>query len=167
MRLIVTVLLGLIGPCCAFAVSAASLPPLPDQFGFYRSLNPNASPALVIVVDARRLRRIKKWETALAESYPDLEILRVADVPRDPPAELTTVTEQLRKRVPADVPVTIDLEGLWSRAFTLDVSEPCLLLFSRGELIARHEGAFAAPRLEALLLDLEALTERPLAREIE
>ncbi|XOV86753.1 MAG: hypothetical protein ACFHX7_17495 [Pseudomonadota bacterium] len=164
MRLIVTVLLGLSGSCCALA---ATLPPLPDQFGFSRGLSPDASPALVIVVDARRLRRIRKWELALAERYPELDILRVADVPRDPPAEQGAVAEQLRKRVPADVPVTIDMAGLWSTRFALDVSEPCLLVFSRGELQAKQSGPFTTDGLEGLLAALDALTEGSPVREIE
>ena len=60
----------------------ASVPALYDQFAQVVSLQDGAGQVQVaIVVSAKRLRRIKPWEVALRERFPDLVILRVADIP--------------------------------------------------------------------------------------
>ncbi len=117
-----------------------------DQFGVPGSLAENAgSVQVVIVVSAKRLRRIKPWERALREQFGDLPVLRVADLPRTSSATHEQVAGKLAKRLPPDLSVLIDLEGRWAGTHGLDTSVPNLLLFAgNGQLIAREAGMFSA-----------------------
>jgi len=134
-------------------------PPLPDQFGDVGQLGDHlGSVQVVIVVSAKRLRRIKPWERALREHYGNVPLLRVADVPRATEVEYEAVAAKLRKRLPDDINVLIDLEGRWSGEYALDTRVPNVLVFdTAGELVARHAGKYRSARFDALRVDLERL----------
>ncbi len=86
--------------------------------------------------------------------------MRVADVPRTSPTDYERVAEKLRKRLPPDVPVGIDLEGAWADALGLDTSVPNVLVFdSSGQLAHRQSGMYrksSYPELQGALLDVAA-----------
>lgn len=128
------------------------LPTLLDQFGEPVSLDADSVEVQVaIIVSAKRLRRIKPWEKALREEFPGLVVVRIADVPRSSPTEYETVAKKLRKRLPEDVNVGIDLEGLWADALGLDTSVPNILLFAAsGELVYQQSGMFKKSRYPSL-----------------
>jgi hypothetical protein len=136
-------------------------PLLRDQFGATGSLQDHlGSVQVVIVVSAKRLRRIKRWEQAIRKHYATLPLLRVADIPRTAPVEYDTVAAKLRKRLPDDVNVLIDLEGHWSKEYGLDTGVPNLLVFDpAGELAARHAGKYKSTGFEALRIDLDRLLQ--------
>lgn len=134
----------------------------PDQFGGEsRFEDHGGEPAVVIVVSAQRLRKIKKWEVALRERYEDLRIVRIADVPRaDPPPAYEDVASRLRARVPEDLAVWIDLEGLWAAEFELDTSRPNLLVIdSEGNLTASVSGRYAPGPFEELARSIDRVLE--------
>lgn len=140
---------------------AGDLPELLDQFGAPVGLDRDAGVVQVaIVVSAKKLRRIKPWEKAMRAEFPDLAIVRIADIPRTSPTKYETVAEKLRKRLPEDVPVGIDLDGAWAESLGLDTSIPNLLVFdSNGELVYRQSGMYKKsryPSLQSALLDVTA-----------
>ena len=143
------------------SVCADPMVELKNQFGEASSLAQHLGEVqLAIVVTAKRLRRLKPWEREIRERYPDLALLRVADVPRSSPTEFARVAEKLRKRLPDDVAVLIDLEGNWAGYFDLDVNVPNILIFDReGELISVHAGMYKKSLLEAVLDDLVSVVE--------
>lgn len=140
-------------------------PPLPDQFGELSGLDPQAAvEQLVIVVSAKRLRRLKPWERELREQYPDLPILRVADVPVSGSADADAVAEKLRKRLPEDVAVLMDLDGVWAEAYQLDTSVPNLLLFSADlELLVQHSGFYRRAEFDSFREALDAVLTAPVS----
>lgn len=142
-----------------FLTAQAAAAELLDQFGVPDSLEAHGEQVrLVIVVSAKRLRRLKPWEEALWGEYPNLPILRVADIPRTAPTSYEDVAAKLRKRLPEDVPVLIDLDGVWAERFGLDVSVPNLLIFAPdGTLVATHAGMYSRKRFDALLADLQRI----------
>ncbi|MEM8765839.1 MAG: hypothetical protein AAGE43_00215 [Pseudomonadota bacterium] len=164
--LVLPVVLGFFG-LGATALQAAGVADAPvglkDQFGAVGGLaTESVARQVAIVVSAKRLRRLKAWETALREIDAEVSIVRVADVPRTAPTEYERVAETLRKRLPPDVPVLIDLEGVWAATFELDVSVPTVLIFAAdGSLQGRHAGMFRKSDFEALAADFqtEAQTE--------
>jgi len=139
----------------ASAVDAEQLS-LVDQYGEPGGLATDGDALQVaIVVSAKRLRRLKPWEQAIREIDGDVSIVRVADVPRTAPTEYETVAEKLRKRLPADVNVLVDLQGVWASAYELDVNVPNVLIFDgTGTLIAVHSGMYKKAYAEALEADL-------------
>ena len=81
-RLFLFALLASFSLAAPAAPEAAKLPSLKDQFGNDVSLDRDAgSVRVAIVVSARKLRRIKPWERAMREEFPDLVVIRIADVP--------------------------------------------------------------------------------------
>jgi hypothetical protein len=136
---------GLLSGLMAAPQLAAESVVLLDQFGVPGSLTENAgSVQVVIVVSAKRLRRIKPWERALRQRFGDLPFLRVADVPRTSPTTHEQVAAKLARRLPSDLSVLIDLDGRWAETYGLDTSVPNLLLFAGdGRLIAREAGMFS------------------------
>lgn len=132
--------------------AAGDLPALRDQFGEPVTLDAAAGRVQVaIVVSARKLRRIKPWEKAMRGEFPDLVVVRIADVPRTSPTDYDRVAEKLRKRLPPDVPVGIDLDGAWADALGLDTSVPNVLVFdSSGRLAYRQSGMYKKSRYEPL-----------------
>ena len=139
----------------AAAVDTAQLG-LIDQYGEPGGLATDADGLQVaIVVSAKRLRRLKPWEQAIREIDTEVPIVRVADVPRTAPTEYESVAEKLRKRLPPDVNVLVDLEGIWASAYDLDVDVPNVLIFdAAGTLVAVHSGMFRKSDAEALKADL-------------
>jgi hypothetical protein len=129
-----------------------------DQFGSPGGLNgEGATLQVAIVVSAKRLRRIKPWERALRERDPVVPLVRVADVPTTTPTEYDQVAAKLRKRLPEDVRVLVDLEGRWASTFELDTSVPNLLVFDGGgTLLARHQGMYSKALFDAFYADLES-----------
>ncbi len=123
---------------------------LRDQYGTTDNLAAHRGEVVVaFVVTARRLRNIKPWEEALRERHAGLAFVRVADVPDERPASHDEVAAKLRKRVPEDVPVLIDLERAWATALDLDTQRPNVLVFDpRGRLAASVRGL-----LEPALVD--------------
>jgi hypothetical protein len=122
---------------------------LRDQHGIPRSLaDERGHPTVALVVTARRLRTLKAWEVELRARTPGLHYVRVCDVPPAPPTTWERVAARLRGRVPAEVPVLVDVERVWARAFALDTEEVNALVFdARGSLVARARG----PRSDAAL----------------
>ncbi len=129
-----------------------------DQYGATGGLSTHAPGFQVaIVVSAKRLRRLKPWEQAIRTFDTEVPIVRVADVPRTTPTEYERVAEKLRKRLPPDVNVLVDLDGVWAAAYALDVNVPNVLIFDgAGTLLAVHSGMFKKSDGEALQADLEA-----------
>lgn len=161
LRLSIAAILASVALAALAAPNAADLPSLPDQFGNDVSLDTDAGRVRVaIVVSARKLRRIKPWEKAMREEFPDLVVIRVADVPRSSPTDYDNVAEKLRKRLPEDVPVAIDLEGEWATALGLDTSVPNVLVFDAdGKLAYQQSGMYKKskyPSLQGALLDVSA-----------
>ncbi len=128
-----------------------------DQFGETGGLATDAAGLQVaIVVSAKRLRRLKAWEQAIREIDTEVPIVRVADVPRTAPTEYESVAEKLRKRLPPDVNVLVDLQGVWAAAYALDVNVPNVLIFDgSGALLAVHSGMFKKSYAESLQADLQ------------
>jgi hypothetical protein len=143
--------------CCgtASATNREALA-LKDQYGQTGGLAAGgAGLQVAIVVSAKRLRRIKPWEQAIRRIDTDVPVIRVADVPRTAPTEYDAVAEKLRKRLPEDLNVLIDLDGVWMKTFDLDTSVPNVLIFNgSGELLARHAGMYRKDDFDALEGDL-------------
>jgi len=141
---------------------------LRDQYG--RGDSAGAKPdraQAVFVVSARRLRRLKDWQRALDERLDGVGFLRVADVPPEPgqpPPRFEDVAATLRKRVPEDVPVLIDVERRFDRQLDLDTREVNVLLFdASGRLAGRVRGRPTPDGVEqatAQLLKLPGVSRR-------
>ena len=146
-------------PAMATAFNGNSLPTVIDQFGQPVSIDDSAPTVRVaILVSAKRLRRLQKWETALRRRFPDLDILRVADVPRDAPTSYDDVAEVFRKRLPEDVGIGIDLAGDWAGQLDVDPSVPNILVFSSaGNLEAAHSGMFTSALFAQAAADIDLL----------
>lgn len=146
-------------PAVAAAFDGNDLPAVIDQFGQPVSVR-DSEPAVrvAILVSAKRLRRLRKWETALRNRFPGLDILRVADVPRDAPTRYEDVAEAFRKRLPENVGVGIDLAGDWAGQLEVDPSVPNILVFtSSGDLEAVHSGMFSNALFARAAADIDLL----------
>lgn len=124
------------------ALSATSMP---DQHGGRDSLQAHrGAPVLVVVVDARRLGTVRRWEQDLLTRFPDLRVLTVADVNEPRPTTLERVQAALVRRVPAEVAVLIDMERLWARELSLDTAAPNLVLVDAGgAVVATFRGRWS------------------------
>jgi hypothetical protein len=145
------------------AVSAATPPALPDQYGVSASLDDYAGkPVLVIVAAGRKLRWIGKWEQALRAELPGLESLRVAAIRDQPPPSEEKVATMLRARVPPGVSILIDLQNAWATTYALDPTEPCLLVFdSEHNVVAQFQGRPGEPLLTEVLTALRPYFPAP------
>jgi hypothetical protein len=113
---------------------------------------------VALVVTARHLRALKGWEVELHQRLSGLRFLRVADVPEQPPVTWERVAGKLRERVPAQVPIGIDLARTWAATYGLDTSEVNVLVFDpRGELAARFRGRRSKPLVEQVVAAVEGL----------
>jgi hypothetical protein len=135
---------------------------LPDQHGNQDSLAAHRGNVVVaMVVTARRLRNLKGWERDLRARFEEVDFVRVADVPEDPPVTYRDVADKLATRVPEEVAVLIDIDRRWSSALDLDTGRPNLLLIDAdGRLVASFRGRAepalvdeVASRIEELLRD--------------
>jgi hypothetical protein len=145
-------LLGLVGTASPeAAATAAAGAVLRDQFGQPDSLTAHAGrPQVVLVVSARRLRRLKEWEVELDRRLDGVGFLRVADVPAEDgtPPTFDEVASRLRKHVPRSVRVLVDTERHWAGPLGLDTREVNVLAFDAyGRVVAQVRGA---PRAESI-----------------
>ncbi|MCL4791529.1 MAG: hypothetical protein KJ040_05695 [Gammaproteobacteria bacterium] len=125
---------------------------LRDQFGAVDSLAAHRGAVVVaVVVDVRRLSTIQRWGEELGGRYPALHFLNIAQMPAEGPVDMARVTATLQKRVPATVPVLIDIERRWATSHRLDTAAPNLLVFDReGRLAGQLRGRFSAERAAAI-----------------
>ncbi len=137
----------------------SDLPKLIDQYGEAMKIDEvDSEVAIAIVVSAKRLRRLKKWEVALRDRFPELEILRVADIPQTTPVTHADVAEVLKKRLPPNFPVGLDLKGEWSAILELDSSVPNIVVFdAKGELRSIHHGMFNNKAFAQAAADIDLL----------
>ena len=166
-----SLLLALVGtPFSEAAASAAAGAVLRDQFGRADSLTAHAGqPHVVLVVSARRLRRLKEWEVELDRRLHGVGFLRVADVPAEggKPPTFDDVAPKLRKRVPQSVRVLVDTERRWAESLGLDTREVNVLAFDESARVVAH--VRGAPRaetvgpLEAALLALPGVRRKTAA----
>jgi len=147
---------------------AALTAALRDQHGRTDSVDAHLGrPLAVFVVSARRLRRLKDWQRELDRRIEGVEFVRVADVPPErgqPPPSFEDVAATLRKRVPEEVPILVDLERRFARELDLDTREVnVLLLDAGGGSVARLRGRPTPETLEQavnLLLALPGVRRR-------
>jgi hypothetical protein len=133
---------------CAFAFSFSwgteleQPPMLQDQYGQTSGLGDYTGEAvLAIVTTPRKLRWIGKWEEAIRADIPGLRSIRITDVTDRPAPDYQKVADMLRKKVPQDISVLIDLQSHWASHYILDTSEPCLVLFdSNHYVVAKFRG---------------------------
>jgi hypothetical protein len=157
--------------CCALLLAALAPGQVPavaeleltDQYGRADSLSAHREQVTVVfVVTARRLRNIKAWESGLRERFEDaVELVRIADVPdSDPPPTHDRVAAKLRKRVPPEVPILIDIERHFARGMELDTDRPNLLIFdARGRFAAGFHGRHDPELFEQVCDAIEAARE--------
>ncbi len=152
-----TLLLVLLVLASALHAEPASPPVLSDHYGNAYPFEPKANEAvLVIVVDARKLRWLGKWEKKLRASLPALSSYRVTGSLDDPKPDYDSVAKAIRRHVFEEIPIGIDLEDYWANRYSLDIAEPCLLLLNGDqEVVARWRGR---PRQELVTEVLETLT---------
>ena len=138
----VLTLIGLFACSLATTFAAESVPMLPDQYGNSSGLNDFSGEAvLAIVASTRKLRWIGRWEETIRAEIPELVSIRIADVTDEPPPSYDKLVSILRKRVPEDVSVLIDMQNSWATSYELDTREPCLILLdSDHDVIAKFRG---------------------------
>jgi hypothetical protein len=130
--------------------STALAATLRDQHGRPAGFEPSAGqPTVVFVVSAARLKRLRDWEAGLRRRFEGLRFLRVADVPPSrPPARYEEVAGRLRKHVPREVSVLVDMERVWATGFEIDTGQVNLLVFdATGRLAGRLAGGPTPQRL--------------------
>lgn len=144
--------------------AAALSATLRDQHGRPGGFEPTGSrPAVVLVVSASRLKRLRDWEAGLRRRFEGLRFVRVADVPpARPPARYEDVAGRLRERVPREVSVLIDLERVWATGFGLDTQQVNLLVFdAAGRLAGQLAGPPTPERLEQAVALVARLAPAP------
>jgi hypothetical protein len=136
------ILLSLLACAAAHGAEAEQPPMLRDQYGQNSGLGDySGAPVLAIVATPRKLRWIGKWEAAIRADIPELMSIRIADVTDRPTPDYQKVADLLRKKVPEDISVLIDLQSQWASHYTLDTGEPCLVLLdSNHSVIAKFRG---------------------------
>ncbi len=127
-------------------LTALSATQLPDQLGGRDSLAAHrGSPVVAVVVDARRLGTVRRWEQDLLARFPGLHVMTIADVNEATPTSIARVAAVLARRVPPGVAVLIDMERLWAREFALDTAAPNLVLIDAdGAPVATFRGRWNA-----------------------
>lgn len=141
------------------ALSAVGGVVLPDQRGGSDSLDAHRGHAvLVLVVDARRLGTVRRWERDLLTRFPQLHVLTVADVHESRPTSLERVAEVLSRRVPPEVAVLIDMQRRWALELELDTAAPNLLLVAPdGTLAGRWRGRWSEALAEEVAAGIARL----------
>ena len=136
----------------------AGPPPLEDQNGKQDSLDAHHGRAVVVLaVSAERPGGLKAWEADLRARFDGLDFLRVVNIPQHPGIRPEDVVRSLRGKLPKDVPVLIDTDGVWASTYDLDTSEMNVVLFDRdGRLVARFRGKREAALLERISQEIEA-----------
>lgn len=136
---------------------------LPDHLGGEdRVADYHGEPVVVMVVNAKRLRLIKNWERDLRDHFPDLAIVRIADLPADSDATVAQVQKKYDGRLPEDLVVLIDVDRRWSTALSLDTGRPCLLLLDAdGALVASYRSRYKERLAEDLREAVAELIEAP------
>ena len=136
------ILFGLFTCTLAYGTELQQPPMLQDQYGQNSGLGDYTGEAgLAIGVTPRKLRWIGRWEETIRAEMPGLISIRIADVTERPPPEHKKVADMLRKKVPEDISVLIDLQSNWANHYTLETSEPCLVLFdSDHHVVAKFRG---------------------------
>jgi hypothetical protein len=136
------ILFGLFACAFAHCTELEAPPMLQDQYGQNGGLGDYTGEAvLAIVATPRKLRWIGQWEATIRAEMPGLMSIRIADVTDRPTPNYKKVADILRKRVPEDVSVLIDLQNQWANNYILETSEPCLVLFdSDHNVVAKFRG---------------------------
>jgi len=136
-------------------LSYAAAPDLIDQYGESYAINGEDS-VLVIVATPKKLRWVGKWEERLRKELPELNSYRVTAALDTPPPGYEAIAENLRKRVPKDVSIAIDTEGVWASKYDLDISEPCLLLLDADrQLVKQYRGRPKGELLKTVRAELQ------------
>lgn len=143
----------------ASALDAVSGVQLRDQYGQQGSLAEHRGHVVVVmVVTTKRLRNIKPWEKELRGRFEGIHYLRVADVPEGSRATYDRVAAKLVERVPDDVPVLIDVDGVWATELQLDTSRPNLLIVDAdGHLVTTYRGRCTPELVAPVVETLEAV----------
>jgi hypothetical protein len=144
----------------------AGPPPLHDQNGKQDSLEAHSGrPVVVLAVNGERLRQLKGWEVELRERFDGLDFIRVVDIPQQPGVQPEGVARKLRDKLPQDVSVLIDMDGVWASTYDLERSDMNVVLFDReGRLVARFAGKRDDALVERISREIEAklgVTRKP------
>jgi hypothetical protein len=140
--------------------AAALAARLRDQHGRPGGFEPAGRQATVVfVVSAARLKRLRDWEAPLRRRFEGLRFVRVADVPLSlPPGRYEDVAERLRRHVPPEVSVLIDVDRVWATGFEIDTREVNLLVFDeQGDLTGQISGRPTPERLARAVALVEPL----------
>ena len=141
----------------------AATTPLVDQYGAASSVADQRGQVVVaIIVSARTLRQLRKWEEALRERHKSLRYARIADVDEKVQPSWAEVAATLRGRVPEGVAVSIDTARVWAGELALETRRPNLLLFGRdGALAARFRGSYTDQEFARVSAVVDSLLGRP------
>jgi hypothetical protein len=144
-------------------VPAVADTPFVDQHGRVDRVSAHREHVVIaMVVSARRLREIRAWEKSLRGHYDDLHYIRIADVNETRAPSRSAVAEKLRKRVPEDVSILIDVDRRWFQELQLDTDHTNLLVFDgTGALRAMVRGKHSAARRDELFEAIDAVRARP------
>jgi len=135
----------------------AGPPPLEDQNGKQDSLDAHHGHAVVVLaVSDERAGALKAWEADLRARFDGLDFLRVVNIPQHPGIRPEDVVPVLRGKLPKDVSVLIDTDGVWASMYDLDTSQMSVALFDReGRLVARFRGKRESVLLERISQEIE------------
>lgn len=133
-------------------------PPLEDQNGRLDSLAAHhGRPVVLLAIDADHLRSLKGWEIDIRQHIDGLDFIRVVDIPQKPGTRPEGVARKLREKVPADVSVLIDMDGVWATVYGLDTQEMNVVLFDReGREVARMNGKREPALIERIAAEIES-----------
>lgn len=143
----------------AFASGPVPGPPaLEDQNGKPDSLAAHhGRPVVLLAIDADHLRELKGWEADIRARFEGLDFIRVVDIPQKPGTRPEGVVRKLRDKMLTDVPVLIDMDGVWASAYGLDTQEMNAVLFDRdGRQVARVNGKRDPALVERLAAEIES-----------
>ncbi len=123
---------------------------------------PRGEVVMVMVITAKRLRKLKRWEVELRSRFADLHFIRVADIPGEPPLTEEQVARKIALWVPKDISVLLDMDRAWASALPLKTRSPNLVLFNRaGNMTARFRGPVSADFLDVVSEQVEKAMAAP------